>query len=316
MAQLSRARQMKAATPAVISPSANSNKRRASARFEALFFLCCNPLRMTQRTNMLCRRIAFLSFSLLIFTGVCAAQSAAKPGDKAEQIVQKAIQTAGGDAYLNIQTVIARGFFTDYPGGAPGIPMKFTDYISYPDRERTEFSGGGNRVIQTNEQDHGWLFDAAAKTIKDQTPKQVEEFRRGLRTSMENLLHGWWRKEGATLSYAGRREAGLGRRNETVKLTYPDGFWIEYEFAAQDGSPAKAIYKRKEKNPDNDQMEEFSEEDRFFKSITISGVTAPYVVDHFRNGVQTSRINYESIEFNKPVPDSLFTKPANIKTVK
>lgn len=262
------------------------------------------------------RQIAFVFSWLLIFAGACAAQPAAKPDEKAEQIVQKAIQTIGGDAYLKVQTVVARGFFTEYPGGAPGIPTKFIDYISYPDRERTEFTGGGNRVIQTNEQDHGWLFDAAAKTIKDQTPKQVEDFRRGLRTSVENLLHGWWRKEGATLTYAGRREASLGRRNETVKLTYPDGFWIEYEFAAQDGSPAKAIYKRKEKNPDNDEMEEFTEEDRFFKPVTFSGVTVPFVVDHFRNGVQTSRINYESIEFNKPVPDSLFVKPANLKAVK
>jgi hypothetical protein len=265
---------------------------------------------------MLYRRLTVLAFSFLIFAGLCAAQPAAESNDKAEQIVQKAIQTTGGDGYLKVQTVVARGFFTEYPGGAPGIPLRFVDYISYPDRERTEFIGGGNRVIQTNEQDHGWVFDAAAKTIKDQTAKQVEDFRRGLRTSMENLLHGWWRKEGATLSYVGRREASLGRRNETVKLTYPDGFWIEYEFAAQDGAPAKAIYKRKEKNPDNEEMQEFTEEDRFLKPVTNEGVTAPFVIDHFRNGVQTSRINYESIEFNKAIPDSLFTKPANLKAVK
>ena len=268
---------------------------------------------------MLWRRNTLTPFVILIAASICLAQGekpTAKPDEKAEQIVQKAIQAVGGDAYLKIQTVVARGFFTDYPGGAPGIPRKFIDYISYPDRERTEFAGGGNRIIQTNEQDHGWLFDAAAKTIKDQTPKQVEDFRTLLRSSMENLLHGWWRKEGATLSYVGRREAGLGRRNETVKLTYPDGFWIECEFAAVDGSPAKVIYKRKEKNPDNDLMQEFTEEDRLLKPINISGITVPFVVDHLRNGVQTSRISYESIEFNKPVSDSLFTKPANIKAVK
>jgi hypothetical protein len=133
---------------------------------------------------------------------------------------------------------------------------------------------------------------------------------------MENLLHGWWRKEGATLSYGGRREATLGRRNEVIKLTYPDGFWIEYEFAAIDGTPAKVIYKRKQKNPDTDQDEEFNEEDRLFKMIGSGGVSVPFVVDHFRNGVQTSRINYETIEFNKSLPDSLFAKPANIKAVK
>src|SRR5688500_2888755 len=257
--------------------------------------------------------------AILVFVTSCLAQSdaAAKTtDDKAEQVVQKAIKAIGGDAYLNVKTVIGRGFYTDYHDGVSGVPLRFVDYIAYPDRERTEFTGGGNRIIQTNYQNEGWLFDAAAKSLKDQTTKQVEDFRTGMRTSMENLLRGWWRKEGATLSYVGRREASLGRRNEAVKLTYPDGFWIEYEFAAVDGTPAKVIYKRKQKNPDTDEMFQTTEEDRFFKAVAVSGVSAPLVIDHFRNGVQTSRINYESIEFNKPLTDSMFAKPANIKAIK
>ena len=128
---------------------------------------------------------------------------------------------------------------------------------------------------------------------------QIEDFKRSMRTSVENLLHGWWKKENATLSYVGRREAGLARRNETVRLTYPDGFWIEYEFGAKEGLPAKGIYKTTKKKP-----------------ITITGITAPWVVDHFVNGTQTSRISYESIEYDHPLADTLFAKPANIKSLK
>ena len=263
-------------------------------------------------------RLLPASFFLCISVGLCASVVKSSPtqDDKAEQIIQRAIQALGGDAYLNVKTVIGRGFYTPYQDGVSSVPLRFIDYIAYPDRERTEFTGGGNRTIQTNFQNEGWLFDAAAKTLKDQTPNQVEDFHTGMRTSIENLLRGWWRKEGATLTYVGRREASLGRRNETVKLIYPDGFWIEYEFAAIEGTPAKVIYKRKQKNPDTEEMEETAEEDRFFRPITTSGVTAPFVIDHFRNGVQTSRINYVSIEFNKPLADSLFAKPANIKAIK
>ena len=265
------------------------------------------------------RKVTGALFAILVSVISCLAQSAAatKANDeKAEQIVQKAIQAMGGDAYLNVRTVIGRGFYTDYHDGVSGVPLRFVDYIAYPDRERTEFSGNGNRTIQTNYQNDGWMFDAAGKSLKDQTAKQVEDFRTSMRTSMENLLRGWWRKEGATLSYVGRREASLGRRNETVRLTYPDGFWIEYEFAAVEGTPAKSIYKRQQKNPDTDEMFETTEEDRFFKPVAVAGVSAPFVIDHFRNNVQTSRINYESIEFNKPLADSLFAKPANIKAIK
>lgn len=235
--------------------------------------------------------------------------------DKAEKIVQKAIQAMGGDRYLNVKTVIARGFFTDFKDGVSGIPLRFVDYIVFPNRERTEFSGGGQRLIQTNDRDKGWVYDGAALTLKDQTVEQLEDFRLSTRTGIENLLRGVWRTQGAKLSYVGRREAGLARRNETVRLTYPDGFSIEYEFSA-DGLPAKVLYQHKVKKPDTDELDAIAEEDRLFKPITIDGVVAPYVIDHYRNGLQTSRINYESVEFNKTIADSLFAKPASFKAVK
>ena len=258
-------------------------------------------------------------FCLLVFTSTAFAQSQkpAADDDKAEQIIQRALKNLGGDRYLQVKTTIGRGYFTDFKDGVSQVPMKFIDYISYPDKERTEFSGGGARIVQTNFHDGGWIYDGAALTLKDQTAQQLDEFKIATRVSVENLLHGWWRPQGATLSYAGRREAGIiGRRNETVRLTYPDGFWVDFEFAADDGMPAKILYQRKEKNRDTDEVEEIKEEDRLNKLITIDGVVAPYIIDHYRNGTQTSRIAYDSIEFNRPIADSLFAKPANIKALK
>jgi hypothetical protein len=264
-------------------------------------------------------KLTSASLLLVLAAFVCAAQTekpSSNPDEKAEKIVQQALKTMGGDRYLTVKTVIGRGYFYDYKDGVSGIPLRFVDYIVYPDKERTEFSGGGARLVQTNDRDKGWVFDSAAITLKDQTAEQLEDFRLATRTGVENLLRGAWRTQGVKLSYIGRREAGLARRNETVRLTYPDGFWIEYEFAAADGLPAKVLYQRKHKKPDTDEMDEIAEEDRLYKPITIDGIVAAYIVDHFRNGVQTSRINYDSVEFNRPVPDSLFAKPANMKAVK
>ena len=235
---------------------------------------------------------------------------------KAEQVLARAVQTLGGSNYLNVKTVLGRGFYTAFIDGMSQLPARFVDYLAYPDRERTEFISSGIRSIQTNTGQTGWLYDGATKTISDMKPAQIEDFKRSMRTSVENLLHGWWRKEGATLSYVGRREAGLAKRNEVVRLTYPEGFWIEYEVGAKDGLPAKMIYKRTKKKPDSEETEETTEEDRLAKPITIAGVTAPWVIDHYINGVQTSRVNYESIEYNQPLADSLFAKPANIKSLK
>ena len=271
---------------------------------------------------MIIQNRLFIFLLLLLLTCFSQAQNnnsatqSTPQAQKAEAIVTRAIEVVGGNSYLNVRTVVGRGLFTAYQEGMSQLPAKFVDYIVYPDKERTEFTSSGIRTIQTNSGEKGWVYDGATKTLNDMKPAQIEEFRRGMRTSMENLLHGWWRKEGATLGYVGRREAGLARRNETVRLTYPDGFWIEYEFGAKDGIPAKVIYKRNRKKADSDETEEITEEDRLAQPITIDGITAPFVIDHFINGNQTSRVNYESIEYNRPLPDSLFTKPENIKSLK
>lgn len=240
----------------------------------------------------------------------------APPDPKAEAILSRAIEVLGGSNYLNVKTVVGRGFYTSFEQGMSQLPARFLDYIVYPDRERTEFTSAGIKTIQTNDRETGWFYDGGPKALSDMKASQIESFKRSMRTSVENVLRGWWKKEGAILTYVGRREAGLARRNETVRLTYPDGFWIEYEFAAKEGLPAKVIYKRTRTKADSDETEEITEEDRLAKPITVAGVTAPFVIDHFINGTQTSRINYESIEYNQPLPDSLFQKPANIKALK
>jgi len=236
--------------------------------------------------------------------------------EKSQLIIDKAIQTLGGQTYLSVSTVTGRGFFTSFNQGTSQIPAKFLDYIAYPDHERTEFIGAGIRTIQTNVGDSGWLFDGAVKTITDQGPSQIDDFKRAMRTSTENLLRGWWKKEGGKITYVGRREAGLAKRNETIRLTFPSGFWIEYEFGAKDGLPAKLIYKRTRKNPDTGDEVETTETDQFLKFITVDGVSAPYVIDHYVDGNQSSRINYETIQYNQKLPDGLFAKPANVKAIK
>ena len=268
-------------------------------------------------------RLAVLSlFLLVLFCAPGFAQPAPTPtpspdnATKVDAILNRAVEVLGGSAYLNVKTVVGRGFFTSFHDGLPQNPARFVDYISYPDRERTEFTSEGIRVIQTNSGETGWLYDGATKSLSDMKGQQIEDFKRGMRTSVENLLRGWWKKENATLTYVGRREAGLARRNETLRLTYPDGFWIEFEFAAKEGLPAKVIYKGTRKKFESDETEELTEEDRLAKPITINGVTAPWVIDHYINSAQTSRIGYESIEYNTQLSDSLFAKPANIKSLK
>jgi hypothetical protein len=252
----------------------------------------------------------------IFFAQTPAPATSASIDEKSQQIIDRAIEVLGGQKYLSVQTVIGKGFYTNYRDGVTQLPARFLDYIVYPDSERTEFTQDGIRTIQTNVRDTGWLFDGAVKKISDQSPAQVDDFKRAMKTGLEHLLRGNWKKEGGKVTYVGRREAGVGKRNEAIRLTDPDGFWVEYEFGARDGLPAKIIYKRMRRDPDSGDMVETTEEDQLLKFIQVDGVTAPWVVDHFINGKQTSRINYESVQYNQRFPDNLFAKPADVKAIK
>lgn len=231
--------------------------------------------------------------------------------DKAESILQRAVAAQGGGAYLNVHSVTGRGVYTHFEDGKSGLPSAFLDYLIYPDQERTEFRSQGTRSVQVNVGSSGWVYDGAARTLRDIKPAQIADFQLAMRTSVDSLLRGWWRRESAALSYVGRREAGVGRRNEVVRLKYPSELSVEFEFSATDGLPMKVLYKRK-----TSQDEEIAEEDRFAQHVTIDGVTIPFVIDHFRNNVQTSRINYQQVELNRSIPNSLFARPADAKALK
>lgn len=260
---------------------------------------------MKRRLNSL-----LLGIGLLIASTVFVySQRNSAGSEKAEAIIAKAVQTMGGDRYLQVRSQVSKGKFSSLREGAVIQFQSFVDVIVFPNKERTEFKGSGSRMIQTNVGDTGWIYDGDQELVKVQTEKQVADFKQGIRTSLDNLLRGYWKGD-AELSYIGRRPATLGKRNEVVKLTYKDGFVVEFEFAADEGTPQKAIYKR------TTDGEETKEEDRYAQVIDIDGIKAAFIIDRFSDGKQSSRINYESIEFNKNISDKVFAKPASAKDAK
>jgi hypothetical protein len=253
----------------------------------------------------------FTAFLIALFLCNFAYSQTANSDEKAEAIVKKAVERLGGEKYLQAKSVVGTGNFTTLVEGQTHQISSFVDVIVFPDKERTEFKISGVKNVQTNTGGSGWLFDGAEEAVKQQNPRQIEDFRRGVRVSLDNLLRGNWRKEGgAELSYGGRRQAGIGKRNDVVKLTYPDGLAVEFEFS-DEGFPVKSVYKRT-----NADGEEIKEEDRYAQYVDVRGIYAPFIVDHFINDKHTSRINYLTIEFNKPIPDAIFNKPSSAKELR
>ncbi len=238
-----------------------------------------------------------------------ARQNNSKSDEKAEAVIKKAVERLGGEKYLQVKSIVGRGKFSVLRDKMVASFQSFTDVIVYPDKERTEFMEGGVKTVQTNTGDGGWISDGAAETINVQNKDQIENFKRSMRVSVDNLLRGYWRGK-ASLVYVGKRPASLGKRSEVVKLVFEDGFAVEFEFS-DEFLPIKAAYKRT-----TVAGEEVKEEDRYAQFVDVQGIKTPFIVDHFTNEAQTSRVNYESVEFNKKISDAIFAKPNSVKELK
>lgn len=254
---------------------------------------------------MLKTRTALLSLAVCVLSLASAASA-----QDADAVIKRAVQNLGGDRYLNVRSQIGRGRYSIFKEGAVVSFQAFVDVIVFPDKERTEFRNRGVKTTQTNVGSTGWVYDGDQEVVREQNEGQIANFKRGIRVSLDNLLRGGWKGE-AELSYLGKRPSTLGKRNDVVKLTYKDGLTVEFEFAADDGTPRKATYK----STDADGAETV-EEDRYAQFVDVDGVRTPFIIDRFTNKVPTSRINYESVEFNRSVPDSVFAKPASAKEAK
>src|SRR5712691_8835638 len=93
---------------------------------------------------------ALILFACVAFPNGKAQDKQPSPSSeqKSEQIIKRAIEVLGGSNYLNVRTVTGRGYYTQYKDGMSQLPAKFVDYLVFPDKERTEFTGGGTHVIQ------------------------------------------------------------------------------------------------------------------------------------------------------------------------
>ena len=114
--------------------------------------------------------------------------------DKAEAVIAKAIQSLGGDRYLQVRSQVGRGKYSIFRDNAVISFQSFLDVIVFPDKERTEFKGAGSKTIQTNTGSTGWVYDGDQKLVKVQSESQISSFKKGLRSTFDYLLRGAWYK--------------------------------------------------------------------------------------------------------------------------
>ena len=229
-----------------------------------------------------------------------------------KELIEKSIAARGGTAYTQYLTLVATGQFTPYDKGLSQIPMPFVNYIVYPDRERVEFGKGKkkDRRIQVNQGKTGWVYDGDAETLKDQTSQQIADYLEGLEYDIDRILRGAWQSPEVKVRFAGREEIRPGERANVVALEFSPDRIIYLWLDRSTNLPLSLVYEKTGAGGLR------KHEVRFFQYIKYDGVFFPNIVDFYRDGVQESRVNYQSVKIGGPLGEELFAKPASAKAIK
>ncbi|MBK9706446.1 MAG: hypothetical protein IPO77_05430 [Acidobacteria bacterium] len=265
-------------------------------------------------------RISLISALLFFYpgyTGLHAGAQKADPNDPKNkelgiELIKLAIEARGGSAYLGYRTLLATGQYTPFDKGFSQIPQPFIDLIAYPDKERVEFGKGKkkNIKIQVNSGKTGWLYDGDAQTLKDQTDKQIQDYLEGLEFDIDRILRGGWQQPGTEVRFHGREELRPGERADVVLIQINPERKLFLWLDRNTHLPLTLIY---EKAGDGGLVKH---EVRFFQFVGYDGVKFPNIVDFYRNGIQESRINYQTVKLGIPANEEQFIKPSGPKAVK
>ena len=149
-------------------------------------------------------QIAVYSFLVFLFARLRSPQD--KPDKptpenvaQAEAVIKRGIEAYGGSNYINMKTVVGRGFIRPFRRACLRFRPVSSTTLLIPTGNARNLRKRNSRY-QTNSGDTGWLYDGGPKTISDMKPSQIEDFKRGMRTASKTCF---------TVVEKGRRHACL-----------------------------------------------------------------------------------------------------------
>ena len=220
---------------------------------------------------------------------------------RALQLIQQAIDTLGGAAYLNVHTVTCRGKLSQFShqGDLNGYE-KFVDYSEPPYKDRTENIPKRNLISVFNK-DKGWILDRGG--VADAPQTDLAQFEEDIKKDIDNILRNRIHESGMIIRYGGSDVVDL-KEADWVELVDSENRTIRIAFARSNHLPIRKVVETRDPNT---QMK--SEEMEYYSLyMPIAGIETPYQITRERNGLKVYQVFFDTCEYNANVPDSLFTK--------
>lgn len=231
------------------------------------------------------------------------ASSATAPPDenarKARALLNQAVQALGGQAYLSIHDKQEEGrTYSFYHNRPTSNGVLFWRFVEYPNKERIEV---------TKERDVAslWVGDKGYElTYKGPHPvdkKDLDDYLRRRRFSLETLLRTWINDPGVALFYDGNALAG-NLPAEQITLINSKNEAVDLFLDIDTHLPLKKTYSWR----DPVDKERNKEEEIYDNYRLVQGVMTAYGFTRYFNGdMQTQRF-VNAVHYNQALDESMF----------
>ena len=221
-------------------------------------------------------------FPLLVLAWVTTAPlwgQTAESSSKGRELLDRAIQALGGDAFLKVKTAKFGGRVYAFSRGSLSGLAKVVEYVRYPHQRREEY-GKEPDTIEIFNGDGGWTID-----IHGAKPFSAEE------------PDSW-------IEYVGRDFVG-NRAAEVVNFTDRENRTAAFSLDAQTYLPLRVLWLRR----DPETRGRIEETELLSNYFTAQGITAPRHLLRQRDGNRIFEAFIQETSYNLDLPDSLFVPP-------
>lgn len=220
---------------------------------------------------------------------------------KAKELIEQAVQTLGGTAYLNVRDVTCTGRLSQFghSGELNGFET-FIDYAKLPDKDRTENIPKRN-LIQVMNGDKGWVLDRGGVSEALQT--DVAQFTEDTKKDIDNILRHRYKEPGMVLRFGGSDVVDL-KEADWIELVDSDNRTIRIAFARSTHLPIRKVVTTR----DAKIRMKFDETEYYSNYHPLEGVETPFQITRERNGLKVYQVFFEKCDYNTNIADSLFTK--------
>jgi len=233
--------------------------------------------------------------------GSARAQSSPTAGD----LMDSMIEALGGDAYLNVKEIEASGRFFTFRRDEVAALDLYSDYIKFPDRERTEFGKDKQKRIQINNGQEGWNVTPPPNGKGDpqvlpQSPRETEEFLQNFKTSFDYMMRFVVNDRRTTLVHTGSETVDY-KRTDVVEIRDAAKNLMRVFIDRQSHLPVKVQMRRADSS--------VIDEESYANWHAFDGVTTPLMVVRYKDGLKTMEIRAEKVAYNTGLSPDLFASP-------